>query len=626
MSRIAPTAVVAAVVALMGGAAAPACRSSGKTTPTPLPPPHGLALTGYHGGPARLGWNDDEPTLTPARARTLAPAWSSPALDVAIVDGERFAPHLYASPLYLDDIAVASAGFEGLHTSLVVVATSNGDVYAINAIAATSAAGPVEPGRILWHAHLGEPSQPLRSSDGVPLGILSTPVVDLRGGAPRLYVTCADASAGWRAFALELGSGAVVDGWPVALSSTSIQAANRNGGDAGRATFADFHAMSQRAALNVSGDGHHLYAAFGSYFDGAIGWMVSIDTEGARIEASFSGSPVDVSAPPTTAGEANLASAGMWGAGGPAVAPDGHVFETTGNSPPEAAAQPGVWGNSLLRWSPPLTLDATYSPFNYCSLDGGDTDLGGGSPLVFDLDPATTSTPHLVAFGGKQGNLYLADRDALGGGLDRRGPCDPSHSGSPAGDRSLFGPEVRGYYAPPSVGPLNVFGPYSDVPGANELNNAKARTSPAFYREATGAAFLYVAGNSRSPDDITKAVPPSLARVRVVTTPGAPAYLALESVAKDVVFVNPGAPVVSSMQSRGAVVWVTDENGRRTDPLVPKAGVMPPRPVLYAFDALTLEVLFQRTLSATGGKYNHPTVAHGVVYVGTDRLEAFAAP
>jgi hypothetical protein len=317
----------------------------------------------------------------------------------------------------------------------------------------------------------------------------------------------------------------------------------------------------------------------------------------------------------------------MWGASGVAIASDGHVFVTTGNSPEESRDTRGVWGNSLLRWTADLALDGTYSPFNYCLLDIGDTDLGGGSPIVFDVDPARTSTPHLVAFGGKQGNAYLADRDALAGRLDGRPPCDSAALASPSADTSLLGPEARPYYRPPSRGPLNVFGAYSDGPTANEVNNAKARTAPAFFKDGAGELYLFYSGSSRDPADITRLVAPSIARVHVVLGgPGAAAYLALDRANPDVVLRNPGSPFISSFHSTGSVVWVIDENGKRTDALVPIGLAVPPLPVLYAFDAVTLELLSRTPLAAPGGKYNHPTVAHGLVLVGTDRLVAYRGP
>jgi mono/diheme cytochrome c family protein len=50
-----------------------------------------------------------------------------------------------------------------------------------------------------------------------------------------------------------------------------------------------------------------------------------------------------------------------------------------------------------------------------------------------------------------------------------------------------------------------------------------------------------------------------------------------------------------------------------------------PKPVLYALDALTFELLWRSKPGAlhTSGKYNEPAFARGSVFVGTDRIQAF---
>jgi mono/diheme cytochrome c family protein len=80
--------------------------------------------------------------------------------------------------------------------------------------------------------------------------------------------------------------------------------------------------------------------------------------------------------------------------------------------------------------------------------------------------------------------------------------------------------------------------------------------------------------------------------------------------------------VVTSRGSADAIVWVLDENARRSAPL---AGPAAPRPVLYALDAMTLELLWKSAPGElhTSGKYNEPAFAHGMVFVGTDRIQAF---
>src|SRR5260221_4865607 len=90
----------------------------------------------------------------------------------------------------------------------------------------------------------------------------------------------------------------------------------------------------------------------------------------------------------------------------------------------------------------------------------------------------------------------------------------------------------------------------------------------------------------------------------------------------ETVFETRGSTVVSSNGYREAFVWVLDENARRSAPL---AGNNAPRPVLYAFDAMTLRLLWKSRPGAlhTSGKYNEPAFARGSVFVGTDRIQAF---
>ncbi|MGA3227753.1 MAG: helix-hairpin-helix domain-containing protein, partial [Acidobacteriaceae bacterium] len=117
-------------------------------------------------------------------------------------------------------------------------------------------------------------------------------------------------------------------------------------------------------------------------------------------------------------------------------------------------------------------------------------------------------------------------------------------------------------------------------------------------------------------------VAPSLVRLQLLRKPGVDPYLRLDGRAMDFVLQNPGPPVVSSNGSQDAIVWVLDENARRSAILTgPKA----PHPVLYAIDPMTLKVLWKTDpdLLQASGKYNSPTIADGNVYVGTDRIVAF---
>ena len=529
----------------------------------------------FHGDRARLGWNAEETQLTPEAVASPAfgPLWSSPPLDAVSIGGRNYAPHVYATPLYADGLAI--------------VATTSGVVYAIG-----TGCGAAE-GAIVWRSPLGTPLV-VSFDGGMPLGVLSTPAIDV--DARRIYVVAADAQRGFLAFALDLESGAVLPGWPVVLDDISLGAVNANG----PALFEGPTVQSQRAALNLSADGTLLFVGFAAYSDGGSGWLAVIDTRGPHVAAAFSGAP----------SMEHFANAGVWGSSGPALSDDGTLWVTTGNSPATSKTLPHVWGNSLLAFAPPLALAGSYTPWNFCQMEDHDTDLGGGAPLVVpDLDPPVR---HLVAFGGKQGNVYLVDRDGLPGGVDQRHACSTDSTS----DLSLLPPGPQPQFG--ARGPLNVFGPYSEE--FADLDRAKSRTSPAYFRAADGTRYLFVSGSTKAAIDSETSVPPCLARLRIVTPPGAPPYLAVDVTENTLTFVNPGPPEISSNGSRDAIVWVLDENARRTASLVdPNV----PHPILYAIDAQTMQPLWRSTDLEVGGKYAHATIAHGLVLVGTDRLRAF---
>lgn len=552
----------------------------------------------FHRDPQRTGWSSAETELTRSSVagHSFGLVWESPQLD----GFEGKPPRLYASPLYVDQVTL-SAGEHAGGTFPVVFAASNvGFVYAVSAFKAHG----LDPGTILWRTNLGAPCmlQPA-PLDGVATGVLSTPVID--GARNRLYVTSCEASKGWQAHALDLASGKPLAAWPVRLDEATFDAPgmNRNAGAAAAPRRFDFRV--QRGALNLSPDGALLYVTFG---ETATGWIVAVDTATARIASAFA-----------TVAMPHRSSGGIWGAGGPAVDANGNVFVVTGTGFSGFVDQPHDWVQSVLMFAHPgrdgLVLGGTYTPFNYCETATMDIDLGsGGVALLPDLDSAATSTPRLMVIGGKQGNVYLVDRNLMPGRLDRRQACSTDSSS----DASLLPPENQPQFG--KRGPLNVFGPYSDKDAA--MDAARGRSVPAYFRDADGTGYVLVTGSTKKAQGSSVSVPPSLARLEIVATSGKPAYLRVDQLERSLVFENPGSPVVTSNAAEDAIVWVLDENARRSALLT---GASAPQPVLYALDALTFELLWKSAPGElnTSGKYNEPAVARGSVFVGTDRIQAF---
>ena len=55
-----------------------------------------------------------------------------------------------------------------------------------------------------------------------------------------------------------------------------------------------------------------------------------------------------------------------------------------------------------------------FTPYNVNALDDADEDFGSGSPLVLPDSAGIPGHPHLVVAAGKEGTIYLLDRDNLG--------------------------------------------------------------------------------------------------------------------------------------------------------------------------------------------------------------------
>ena len=55
-----------------------------------------------------------------------------------------------------------------------------------------------------------------------------------------------------------------------------------------------------------------------------------------------------------------------------------------------------------------------FTPFNEESLDESDRDLGSGGPIILPDSLGSSDHPHLLLGGGKEGKLYLIDRDDMG--------------------------------------------------------------------------------------------------------------------------------------------------------------------------------------------------------------------
>ena len=365
----------------------------------------------YHNDNARSGLNLAETVLTPA---TVSAATFGKIFSYA-VDGA-----VYAQPLVMTNVAVPG---QGSH-NVVFVATEHDSVYAFDADDGTGAnAAPLWQRSFLAGAPAGEvvtpmPSADVNCDDLVPeIGITSTPVIDpstltLYVVAKTKEVSASGTNYFQRLHALDVGSGAEKFGGPVVITATVAGDGTGDGADG--SGYVSFNAQWQlnRPALLLSGGA--VVVAFGSHCDSTVsntsgcncsshGWLLAFEARTLQPVATLNITP-------------DGALGSIWMAGcGPAADAQGNVFAATSNGQFDLNVGGVDAGDSILKLamnSNGFPLLDYFTPFDQESLNVDDIDLGSGGVLLLPDQP--TGPAHLAVQFGKEGTIYLIDRDNMG--------------------------------------------------------------------------------------------------------------------------------------------------------------------------------------------------------------------
>lgn len=111
------------------------------------------------------------------------------------------------------------------------------------------------------------------------------------------------------------------------------------------------------------------------------------------------------------------AQGALWNSGGgPAVDSEGFIYISTANGTYDFSMGGTDFGDSFLKLSQVqngFAVQDYFTPYNQSILGSTDLDLGSGGLVI--LPDQTGAHPHEVVGGGKQGTLYLVDRDHMGG-------------------------------------------------------------------------------------------------------------------------------------------------------------------------------------------------------------------
>jgi hypothetical protein len=361
--------------------------SGGTSTPAP-----GTDVVTYKNDVARTGQNLTEATLT---LTNVAPATFG-LLRTLSVDGK-----VDAQPLYLSQLMVAGAAH-----NVVFVATENDSVYAFDS----------DTGITLWHMSLlpsGETTSDTHGCSQVTpaIGITSTPVIDRTTGAHgAIYVVAMskDQSSAYhqRLHALDVTTGAELFNGPVAITATYTAPGSV------AATFEPGQ-YEERAALLLSQG--VVYTSWTSHCDEApySGWIMGYN------ETTLAQTSVLNIGPNSNAGPA------IWmSGGGPGADSSGNIYLLSANGAFETTLDANGfpnkqdYGNSFLKLAATattLTVADYFTMSNEVAESESDQDLGAGGELILpDLTDSTNTVRHLVVGAGKDGNIYLVNRDSMG--------------------------------------------------------------------------------------------------------------------------------------------------------------------------------------------------------------------
>jgi Chitobiase/beta-hexosaminidase C-terminal domain len=338
---------------------------------------------------SRTSLNASETVLTPANVNStqFGKLFSQP------VDGQ-----VYAQPLYVANVTIA-----GTSHNMVIVATENDSVYAFDADTA---------GNALWKASLLDTAHgaaagasALNSSTDTgcsniqpKIGITSTPVID--SASNTIYVEAKSKENGGfvhRLHALDLLTGAEKAPGPKVI--TASVSGTGNGSSGGLVPFDNLHHTNRPGLLLLNGI---IYIAYASPCDQGPyhGWLLAYDAAAFSQKGALNFTP-------------NGSDGGIWMSGaGIAADSSGNIFLPTGNGTFDNS---GVeLGDSIVKvafQNGVLTVLDYFTPFNQGTLNGNDTDLCSGGVLL--LPDQSGSHPHLLIQGGKEGKVYLLDRDQL---------------------------------------------------------------------------------------------------------------------------------------------------------------------------------------------------------------------
>jgi hypothetical protein len=540
----------------------------------------------YHGDNARLGWYNDETILTPDNVNpdSFGKLWE-----------RDLGGQVYGQPLFVHNVTI-----RGRRRNVIYAATMTNRVHAIDAATGEwlwpENADPNNIDPQSYGIYLGPPSPYFVSIGSFcqdvagPVGVLSTMVIDRTSNTLYVANVVSDPNERFRLHALDLSTGRERSLWPVTISGSTLGV-----------TF-DPRFTSQRGALMLLNG--RVYVPFGGRCDivgdtGYRGWLFGYAASNPA------------AAPYVFSPSIARSGGGLWSMGGPSADRNGNIYLVTGNRKGDPLTSGQDLSMSILRLPANLRFSPQsgsifnyYTPSNQMRMNQFDWDLGGSSVIILPPQP-DSNTPNLLFTGGKDGRVYLVNRDNLGG----------------------FGGPTRLPDELEDTNPDDTALQRTRLWTGSEIGGIK--TVPAYFGASDGTNFVYVTGineEGRLEQSGAKVV-----ALYLTTDPDSGNSIFFPVWESDPMATNT-VPVVSSNGGDNGIVWVVDANkdipGRSGDSTRDTS-------ILNAYDAWTGTLLYtskngvltsnnlERDRLGDGRKYSTPIVRDGKVYVGTTGIVAY---
>jgi 5-hydroxyisourate hydrolase-like protein (transthyretin family) len=308
-----------------------------------------------------------------------------------------------ASPLYAANVNIPG---QGVH-NVVYVETEHDSVYAFDADGLIT--------NPLWKVTFINPAAgittitPADTGDCCPpnmpgeSGITGTPVIDPATGT--LYVVAVTKEVSGtitnfvqRLHALDITTGAEKFGGPVVIQA-SVPGTG-DGSSGGQVPFDALH-ENQRAALLLTNG--IVYIAWGAHADRPPyhGWVLGYSATTLQQVMVYNTTP-------------NGSNGGIWQSGdGLTTDSTGRLYFVTGNGLFDANMVGGLdYGDSIVAITTTGTVSDYFTPHDQSTMASSDLDLGSGGALL--LPDQGGAHPHEALSSGKNGTIYVVDRDNMG--------------------------------------------------------------------------------------------------------------------------------------------------------------------------------------------------------------------